>query len=291
MILQDVLDQVVEGLKGISESPRLDADLIISSVLSCRREDLYIKNQEQISSESLAQIFERTKRRALGEPMAYILGEKSFWKSSFDVESGVLIPRPETEGIVEKTLEWIKSQEDLQGLGREVRGLDVGTGSGCIAISLLQEVPNLKMWAVDISPVSKRVSLKNAKKLGVDPRFLFQEADASRLTEILDKNLRFDFVVSNPPYISKSDPDVQESVRRFEPHEALFAEQDGLEKIESWSRQAGHFLRPGGFWIFEMGHQQSEEAQKCVQSLGLFNRITSYQDDSGRDRFVTAIKT
>lgn len=215
-------------------------------------------------------------RRLAGVPLSHLTGRKEFWSIPIEVSASVLVPRPETEGLVEKVLEL--STREAETI------LDVGTGSGCIAIALARELPKAAITAVDISERALGVARRNAAR------------EKARHIEFLKSNLfsafrgsgrKFDFIVSNPPYISRAEWDaLPADVREFEPKRALFAGESGLDVIERLVRRAGSFLKPGGYLIFEIGQGQRDKV------LALFGRrwteIETAWDLAGKPRVITA---
>lgn len=215
-------------------------------------------------------------RRLDGAPLAYLAGVKEFWSIPFEVSPSVLIPRPETEALVEKVLE-------LAGRGDEAI-VDVGTGCGCIAVALAQELPRARIDAVDISERALRVARRNAARHKAR-RVRFLRSDL--LSAYRGTGSRFDFIVSNPPYVSRAEWDgLPADVRGFEPRRALLAGESGLELIERLVRRAAAFLKPGGHLIFEIGDGQRDRV------LGLFGKrwteIETAWDLAGKPRVITA---
>jgi len=215
-------------------------------------------------------------RRLEGAPLAYLTRTKEFWSIPFEVSPSVLVPRPETEALVEKVLE-LSSREDEAIV-------DVGTGCGCIAIALAKELPRARVEAVDVSERALSVARRNAARHKAR-QVRFQRSDL--LSAFRGTGVKFDFIVSNPPYISRRDWDaLPADVRDFEPRRALLAGESGLELIERLVRRAAAFLRPGGYLIFEIGEDQRDRV------LGLFGRrwteIETAWDLAGKPRVITA---
>lgn len=274
-----------------SKTPRLDVDLLVSGALNCSREHLYVKQKEDLSASDLSKCEKMIFRRIYGEPVAYILGQRGFYKHSFVVNSEVLIPRPETEGIVEIILDEYKKQQSEQDT--PISLLDIGTGSGCIGLSLLKEISNSQLMAVDISPKALEVAKLNAEKLQVIERTFFkcQSGDDLR-QEDLDRGFEegFDFIVSNPPYISMNSEDIEQDVKSFEPHLALFADDNGLRYLKSWIIKAQNLLKPGGVAVFEMGYDQAESLRQFFKTLVSPMDFNIKKDLSGKDRYLVFSK-
>jgi release factor glutamine methyltransferase len=221
--------------------------------------------------------FRRLVRRRLeGVPLAYLTGTKEFWSIPFEVSPSVLVPRPETEALVEKVLELSSREEEAI--------VDVGTGSGCIAIALARELPRAAIDAVDISERALRVARRNAlRHKARSVRFLRSDL----LSAYRGTGTRFDFIVSNPPYVSRGEWDgLPADVKDHEPRRALLAGASGLELVERLVRRAATFLKPGGYLIFEIGEGQRDRV------LGLFGRrwteIETAWDLAGKPRVITA---
>jgi release factor glutamine methyltransferase len=255
----------------------MNAELLIMFTLDCDRAYLYAHPERELSSEEMRRFDEALARRATGVPAQYITGHQEFWGLDLIVSPAVLIPRPETEHVVEAVLELVSSDESIRGReeGREqeqeqnqeqnqeqeqrprtgvsaphgLRIVDVGTGSGAIALALAQELPRAEIHATDISLEALEVARVNAARHELNSRIQFHHSD---LLGGLPPAW-FDIVVSNPPYVRESEEDsVQLEVRKFEPHRAVFAGPSGVEVIERLIPQARAVLRPGGWLVFEI---------------------------------------
>jgi len=223
-------------------SPRLNAELLLQFVLGRERAYLYAHPERELTPEEQAEYNEVIAQRARGCPTQYITGHQEFWGMDFIVTPAVLIPRPETEHLIEAILP----------LARQIERpsiADVGTGSGCIALALAKELSKAEIHAVDISPAALEVARVNAARLQLQERVQFHEADL--LSGFEAKTL--DFVVSNPPYVGRSEEDqVQLEVRKFEPPQAVFAGETGIEIIAKLVPQAWSVLKPGGWLLIEI---------------------------------------
>jgi release factor glutamine methyltransferase len=240
----------------------------------------------------LSKCLQSIERRIQGEPVSYITNKKDFLNYTFYVPTGVLIPRPETELLVEYVLHWVE-EKALS----DIWTLDLGCGTGCIGLSLAKEVFKMNVVEVDISSVAIEATNKNTSDLQVTDKVSILQKDADTLSykdfEFLKPkgfSGQFDVVISNPPYIAKDDPQVQDSVKKHEPREALYCENEGFEKIEKWTNLAGSVLKDGGLWIFEIGSSQGRKALQIVQQSGFFKEIQLAQDYAGHDRFIIATK-
>lgn len=216
-------------------------------------------------------------RRAQGEPAAYILGQKGFYKWDFKVRPGVLIPRPESEHVIEQALKCMEVPP------REIA--DLGCGSGILGICLAKEWPEAHVTAVDRSPLAVELTLQNARELGVESRMSLVRAS---VVDHLPGQM-FDLIVANPPYIAEGDPRVEPDVKKFEPHEALYAGPLGTECVRDWSRWALKFLRPKGWWIFEFGSGQKQQVEDIILKVGFAN-VHFTQDLAGLDRVCACQK-
>ncbi len=233
----------------------LDAQLLLAEALQQDRTYLVINYNLAVPEEVLARFHALVKRRSAGEPLQYILGRQEFFGLEFEVNSAVLIPRPETELIVEEVLR-------LAQKINEPRIIDVGTGSGCIAVTLAREISEAKIIATDISPEALQVAARNAEKQAVQDRLEFVHCD---LLSGIAANAKVDFIVSNPPYIAPEEmPALQREVRDWEPHNALTDFQDGLNFYRRLLIEAPGYLQSGGYLIFEMGYQQAETIKALV---------------------------
>ncbi|MEO1172389.1 MAG: peptide chain release factor N(5)-glutamine methyltransferase [Myxococcota bacterium] len=227
--------------KGI-ESARLDAELLLCHVTGLQRVQLYTHYDRPLSDAERDAYRELVRRRGTLEPVAYILGEREFYGRPFIVRPGVLVPRPETEHLVDSVLEWARGAEP-------VRIADVGTGTGCIAVTLACELPAAQVVATDVEETALALAIENAAANGVSDR-----------TEWLRRDLlpdgNYDAIVSNPPYIPEGDPRVAAGVHHHEPASALYSGPDGLDVIRRLVAQAPSQLRPHGLLAFEIGAGQ-----------------------------------
>lgn len=252
--LKRVLDEGASTLSGISAQPRRDAELLLLSVIKRDRAFLLTHPDTELTPEQAAQYSEWLQRRAAYEPIQYILGEQEFFGLSFAVTPDVLIPRPETEHLVEALLDRV-----LRDCALWI--VDVGTGSGAIAVALAHALPLAQVTALDISEAALAVALRNAETHGVADRMRFLPSDL--LSAVAGE--RFDAVVSNPPYVAEADRDSLESqVRDFEPAVALFGGPSGMEAYERLIPQAHDVLEPGGWLLMEMGLGQQKALKRLL---------------------------
>lgn len=287
MNLKEVLERTTNFFKEKKiDSPRLDAEILLSYGLGLKRIDLYLKYDQPIKEGELEKLREIVKRRSLGEPVAYILGEKEFYGETFLVGPQVLIPRPETELLVEKILDWQKLVSVDQP-----KILDLGCGSGCIGLMLLKKIPEARLFAVDVSADAIELAKKNALQLQVQDRVVWFNGDASQSEKvILEMNRQFnskiDILVANPPYIDPMDKEVDAHVKQYEPAAALFSEEKGLKYLKEWSTKYVQGLKQKSIVMMEMGYTQAEEVKNHFENLKKFDVIKIEKDLSGKDRFI-----
>ena len=241
----------------------LDSELLLAKVLKLRRERLLIKLDRQLSKKNLENFLKLIDRRQQKEPIAYIFKEKEFWKYNFIVNEHVLIPRPETEIIVNEVL-------NLTNPNSSKRLLDVGTGSGCIILSILKERPNCYGTAIDISKKALKVAISNAKMHHLRNKINFINIDIDKFNYN-----KYDFIISNPPYINNYDLiRLDNNVRIYEPIVALKAGIDGLSEIKKLINKSNALLKKNGKLIFEIGEKHQHKIMKLLKKNGYYvNKI------------------
>ena len=257
--LRDALTTAIDRLTAARvPSPRMNAELLLRFTLDCDRAYLYAHPERELTTEEQTRYEEALAQRARGIPAQYITGHQEFWGMDFIVNPAVLIPRPETEHVIETVLQLVNGgRASLPGM----RIVDVGTGSGCIALALAKELPEAEVHATDISPAALEVARANAARHQLENRIQFYETD---LLQCLER-ARLDFVVSNPPYVGESEQDqVQLGVRKFEPRKAVFAGPTGLEVIERLIPQAQAALKPGGWLVMEISGTIAEGVKRLL---------------------------
>jgi len=267
---RDLLARAAGQLAAVGDSPLLDAELLLSRALDRPRTHLKAWPESQPDAEQCALFETLLTRRLRGEPMAYILGEREFWSLSLQVSPDTLIPRPDTEVLVEAALERIPK-------GGHCRVLDLGTGTGAIALALKHERPLADVWASDASSGALQLARSNAKRLGLE--ITFREGDWWSPF----RGMQFDIVVSNPPYIAESDAHLQSGDLRFEPRSALAAGPDGLADIRRLIAGAQAHLSAGGWLLLEHGHDQSGAVRELFVAAG-FEETGSHRDLAGHFR-------
>ena len=264
------------------ENPRLDAEVLLCAVLKCQRITLYVDFERPLSEEELATYREYVKRRGNFEPLAYILGERAFMRNTFKVNKATLVPRPETELLVESL---VRIAPMLRPDG-DVKILDIGTGSGAIIVSLLDYLPNAKGVGVDISVDALIVAKENSEKIGVTGRIGFVRSDVfSKLP--LEK--KFDIIVSNPPYIPAGDIAGLDKDVQQEPRGALDGGADGLDFYRRITAEAMEHMAEEGILAFEVGIHQAEAVQQLCLDAG-FVKTAVRKDYAGIERMVFAVK-
>lgn len=268
-------------LKGKSPTARLDCEVMLAHLLQVERSYFLTHGDEGLSQEAERTFMEWIRRREQHEPVAYIIGEKEFMGLNFSVDRHTLIPRPDTEILVEETLKRFQNHKGTLEL------LDIGTGSGAIGLSLAVFLRSARITAVDISEKALEVAAFNARKLGVDHRVTFYQKDC--LEGLPDQ--RFHGIVSNPPYITVEEMEqLPESVARFEPHSALYGGEDGLTFYQRITKLAFDALFEDGWLLFEIGAKQGRQVENLLKERGFFN-VEIVKDLSGLDRVVLGQKT
>jgi release factor glutamine methyltransferase len=266
--------------KGV-ESGRLDAEHLLSHVVGVDRLQLYLDFDRPLSRTELDAFRPLLKRRAGREPLQYIIGKQSFRELELEVRPGVLIPRPETELLVEVVLEWMAGQNRPAATA-----LDIGTGTGAIALSLAFEGAFASVVATDVSSDALDVARKNRGAVELEESV---DLRLGPLFEPLEPGERFDVIVSNPPYVPEVDrPSLQPEVRDWEPAGALFAGPDGLDALRQISQEAREYLKPGGLMALEVGFDQARDVADMLEAVGVFEQVRVVRDYSKKERFVLA---
>jgi len=261
-------------------SARLDAELLLCEVLGTDRVRLILEATRPLSATELEAFRELIKRRRRGEPIAYIRGEREFYGHRFRVDARVLVPRPDTEALVEVALERTRARS-LYG-----RALDLCTGSGCVAIAFAKARPTWRTTGVDVSATATLLARENAERLGVAFCTRWLTGD---LFEALRSPERFELVTANPPYIPHGDiAGLDRDVRDFEPHLALDGGEDGLSIARNIVERAPQWLVPGGVLALEVGHDQAERAEALLVASG-FVEVGRRRDYGGIDRIVSGV--
>jgi release factor glutamine methyltransferase len=284
----DLLKVTTEHFKKKNiESSRLDAEILLAHTLGCKRIDLYVHFDRPVPPEKLAAFREVVRQRSAGKPVKYILGKCEFMSLEFTVNESVLIPRPETEVVVEAAIEKLQAMTDRP----EPLVLDLGTGSGCIAVSIAVEIRNARLIATDVSSEALAVAKTNAERHGVAGRIQFLQGDFLDAVAGAGIEGLVDLVVSNPPYVSEAElPTLPPEVRLYEPKTALVAGPDGLAACKKIVPGAPAFLRPGGWLVLEMGRGQFESVRALAEAAGGYEEISAVKDALNIDRAFLARK-
>lgn len=281
MLLGNALTSAIQRLTSAQvPSPRMNAELLLMFTLGRERAFLYGHPEYELSVDEEARYNDALGQRSRGTPAQYITGHQEFWGMDFIVSPAVLIPRPETEHVIEVVLACVGRAPSPANL----RIVDVGTGSGCIALAMAKELPRAEIHATDISAPALEIARANAARLQLESRIQFHEGN---LLDGVAKN-SFDFVVSNPPYVGESEEDsVQLDVRKFEPRNAVFAGQTGLEVIERLIPQSSEVLKSGGWLLMEIS---GTIAAGVKELLGDWKNVEVTKDLQGIERVVAAEK-
>ncbi len=281
--LRDALNFAISRLTAAKvPSPRLNAELLLMFTLECDRAYFHAHPERKLSADEQSHYDQALTERERGVPAQYITGHQEFWGMDFIVTPAVLIPRPETEHVIETVLQRVGRAPSPADL---LRIVDVGTGSGCIALALAKELPLAEVHATDISPAALEIARANAARLQLEARVQFHQTDLLQGVE----RREFDFVVSNPPYVGESEEDqVQLEVRKYEPRNAVFAGVSGLEVIERLIPQARRSLKPGGWIVMEIS---GTIARRMRGLLADWNELEITSDLQGIPRVASARTT
>ncbi len=265
------------------DSPRLTAELLLAHALDVRRLDLYLNMDQPLTPAELDAYRGLLMRRVRREPLQYITGVQEFWSREFRVTPAVLIPRPETELLVEQAIHRLETHPETE----QLQVLDVGTGAGVLAVCLAAHFPNARLWATDISESALEVARFNARRHGVLERIVFLQGDL--WAPLRDRDLRFHLIVSNPPYVeNETFSTLAPEIRDHEPRTALDGGPGGMRLIEKILRGAPEFLEPSGWLLLEMAPHQTPAALELVSQLPAYGSCGRLQDYARKDRLVFA---
>jgi release factor glutamine methyltransferase len=270
--VSQLLAEGIARLRRVTDQPRQEAEILLAAALDKPRAWVIAHPEQRILDCDATDRYEaHVTRRAHGEPVAYILGEKEFWSLALEVTPDVLIPRPETELVVERALAHLP--EDAPG-----RVLDLATGSGAIALAIAHERPRLRVLGTDVSAAAVAVARRNAARLHLS-NVEFRTGDW--YAPVGDE--RFTLIVSNPPYVAEDDPRVDRSVRIYEPHAAVYAGAEGLGALRTIVAAAGDHLVGGGWLVLEHGDRQGAQVRDLLVDAG-FGQVDTRRDLAGLDR-------
>jgi len=267
------------------DSPRLSAELLLSNVLQLKRIDLYTQFDKPVPEEKLDVLHELVKRAGKHEPVNYITGKTEFFSIEFEISPDCLIPRPETELLVERAVEFLRSR------GAKKLVCDLCTGCGCIAVAIAKNVPSVDIIATDISDAALNIAAKNIEKHNLKNRIKLLCGDLfDPLIAQLDI-AKFDLIVCNPPYVSSSEYQaLGRNVKDYEPKIALYAGDDGLDTYRKITEKVCDFLNPDADLILEIGYSQGPAVKELLEKTACFDEIKIEKDYQNNDRIVTALK-
>ena len=278
MNIENALKIANNVLKNNCNSYQLDSELLLSKIFEKDRKFIILNSNEELSEEKFEQFNNLVKKRSKGEPIAYLLNKKDFWKYEFYVDKGILIPRPDSEIIIEQILRITDHKKNL-------RILDIGVGSGCLLLSVLKERKNLHGVGIDISKKCIDISNINASRLDISKRVKFFKSDVD--------NFRFgkyDLIISNPPYIKKLDfNNLKKDVINFEPRLALYGGLDGTSEIRKVINKSSELIKKNGKFILEIAYDQKNKIIKLLRDKGFYiNKVL--KDLAGNDRCIVSTK-
>lgn len=272
-------------LEKVSDSAKLDTQILLSVVLEKEINYFYTWPDKVLTSHQVSAFNMLVQDRLLGKPIAYITGVKEFWSLPFYCNASTLIPRPDTEVLIEQILsEFEHSSQSEKSIKDKVSCIDLGTGTGAIALALASENPHWEIDAIDYSEEAVALAQKNAKHLALSNVNIYQ----SDWFSSVEANKKFNIIISNPPYIDENDIHLSQGDVRFEPLSALVAEDSGLADIKNIAKRAKHYLKKGGYLFFEHGYDQGEAVRR-IMSLHAYNNIQTIQDYADNDRVTYAV--
>ena len=278
MKIQTLLKESNEQLIYYSKTSKLDVEILLSEAIKKNREYLIINCKKKVKNKNIKLFKKMLNKRKKGEPIAYILNRKEFWRNNFYVDKNVLIPRPDTEVLVEEVLK-------LFNINLKLNVLDIGTGSGCILLSILKERKNFYGTGIDISKKAIKVAIFNAKMHQLSNRVDFYNSD-------VDKFLfgKYDLIISNPPYIKKMDLKyLDKDIKAYEPTQALDGGKCGFSKIEKVVNKASTLIKKNGKFVLEIGFDQKNKTLGILKNNGFFiNKVV--KDDGKNDRCIICTK-
>ncbi|MGA2171416.1 MAG: peptide chain release factor N(5)-glutamine methyltransferase [Sedimentisphaerales bacterium] len=283
--IQKLLNWVTEYLKTKEiDSPRLSAELLLSHVLGLKRIELYTQFNKVVEQDKLSELRGLVKRAGEHEPIAYLTGKREFYSIEFEITKDCLIPRPETELLVERAIEFLRTRDGNQYV------CDLCTGCACVAVAIAKNLANCKIVATDISDATLEIAERNITRHGLTNRIQLLRGD---LFEPIVPGLgpaKFDLIVCNPPYVSEPEFEkLPKNVRDFEPRVALAAGHDGLDIIKKIITAAETFLKPSAALMLEIGNEQGPAVRKLLDNTGRFDVVTVEKDHQKLDRLTVAI--
>ncbi len=284
--IQKLLNWTTEYLtnKGV-DSPRLSAELLLSHVLGLKRIELYTQFDKEVPQQELDILHDLVKRAGLYEPVAYLTGKTEFYSLELDITADCMIPRPETELLVQRAIEFLRTRCGIQYV------CDLCTGSGCIAVAIAKNFPDARVTATDISAAALEVAARNVEKHRLKEQVRLLCGD---LFEPVIKQLdvsQFDLIVCNPPYVSTAEYEIlDKNIKDYEPEFALLAGEDGLDVYRRIIKKVDEFLKPGAALMLEIGYAQGPAVRELLEQTGSFAEIKIEKDYHNNDRIAIAIK-
>lgn len=278
MTIKNIIIKYSDEFNDISDTPRLDTELLLQKVLGdVDRLYIHLNLNKELTKEQELKFLSLAQERLDGRPIAYIVESREFMGLDFFVKEGVLIPRPDTETLVEEIIEICKNRDN-------VSILDIGTGSGAITVSLAKYIDKSELMSFDISEIALEVGKRNAITNGVEDKIKYIHSDL--FAAISDCDIKFDIIVSNPPYIKKQDIEtLHTQVKDYEPYNALEGGEDGLDFYREITKQGKKYLNECGILAYEVGHNQAEDVIGIMKSSG-YKKIYTKKDIQGIDRVV-----
>ena len=284
--IQKLLNWVTQFLtdKGI-DSPRLSAELLLSHVLGLKRIELYTQYNQAVGKQELDKLRELVKRAGQHEPIAYLVGKTEFYSMELNVTPDCMIPRPETELLVQRAIEFLRTRNGIQYV------CDLCTGSGCIAVAIAKNFPNARILATDICDAALSVAATNVEKHQLQDKITLLSGDLfDPIIPQLDV-CKFDLIVCNPPYVSSGEYEkLDKNVKNYEPRLALFAGEDGMDIYRRIIDKVDSYLKPDAVLILEIGYAQRPAIKELLKQTGIFTEIKIEKDLHNNDRIVTARK-
>jgi len=285
--IQNLVNQTTQYLtdKGV-DSPRLSAELLLCHVLQMQRIELYTHFDKAVTKEQVDKLQELVKRTGENEPIAYLTGKSEFYSLEFEIRPACLIPRPETELLVERAIEFLRTRKGPQLV------CDLCTGCGCIAVAIAKNFANCEIIATDISDAALETAAKNVEKNNLRNRIKLLCGDLlDAIIPHLDVE-KFDLIVCNPPYVSAMEFEkLEKNVKDYEPRLALYAGTDGLDIYRKIIQQVDAFLKADGALMLEIGYAQGQAVHKLLEDTGVFSEIRIEKDFHDNDRIVIAQKS
>ncbi len=285
--IQKLLNQATQYLtdKGV-DSPRLSAELLLSHVLRVQRIELYTRFDKSVIKEQVDKLQELVKRASENEPIAYLIGKTEFYSLELEISHACLVPRPETELLVERAIEFLRTRTSRQFV------CDLCTGCGCVAVAIAKNFANAGIIATDISDAALETAAKNIEKHNLRNRIKLLCGDLfDAIIPHLDVE-KFDLIVCNPPYISTAEFEkLEKNVKDYEPRLALYAGTDGLDIYRKIAQQVDAFLKADGALILEIGYAQGQAVKELLENINIFREIRIEKDFHDNDRIIFAHKS